>query len=185
MQPPTDTIPCPHEIVERLWRQLGLSVPTFEFVAPDKLPEAYRRLLVHESGMTATLERRWGEPMVIELLADDIVVDLGALFRFVVLRTRDTGLAVELATIRIPIEAFPGQLRRSFAEGLRPFGALLEEAGIKFRGQPIGYFQLAADALAAAKANVPTGVPLYGRINHLIGENGSLLCETAEILPRA
>lgn len=173
------------QVIEQLWRKLGLLVPDFHFLEPSQLPDAYRGLLAHESGMTATLEQHWGGPIEIELLADDIVTEQRSLFRFVVLRLRQTRLAVELATIRIPLDHFDPSIRANFIEGVRPFGALLADAGIRFRGRPIAYFSLAADSLAATKTNIPVGTALYGRINQLIGESGEVLCETVEMLPRA
>ena len=79
------------KVIEQLWLQLGLPLPEFHFLSPSELPDPYRQLLCHESGMTATLEQHWGGPIEIELLADDIVTELRSLFRFVILRQRKRG----------------------------------------------------------------------------------------------
>lgn len=172
-------------IVSGLWHHLTLPPPVLAFVTASQLPPDYRCLLDHRGGMTATLERRWGDSLVVELLADDIATQERALFRFVVLRTQKSGVAVELATIRIPLDRFPALLRTRFIEGRRPFGALLAEAGIAFRAEPVAFFRIAADELVADKAGVAVGTTLYGRVNRLLGASEEVLCETAEILPRA
>ena len=164
---------------------VGAAVARVHFLKPSELPDPYHQLLCHGSGMTATLEQHWGGSLEIELLADDIETELRSLFRFVVLRQRKTRQAVELATIRIPLDHFDYAMRRSFIEGTRPFGALLTEAAIRFRGQPMAYFWLAADPLSAVKTEIPLGTKMYGRINQLIGDGGEVLCETVEMLPRA
>jgi hypothetical protein len=173
------------EAVSELWTHLGFPPPPIEFVTPNFMPDQYRMLLVHREGMTATLERHWHEPITIELLADDISLEHRSLFRFVVLRTEHSRTAVELAMIRIPMDVFSSKLRHAFIWANRPFGSLLTEAGIAFRASPKAFFTLEADQLVAENTAVAVGTPLYGRINHLLRDDGVLLCETAEILPRA
>ena len=42
-----------------------------------------------------------------------------------------------------------------------------------------------ADSVLGERAGLSEGARLYGRINQLIRDDGALLCETAEALPRA
>ena len=91
---------------------------------------------------------------------------------------------MELAAIRIALEAFPALLRPEFIEGVRPFGGILAHAGITFRARPSGFFRLQADEFIARKASIAFGATLYGRLNELRGESDVLLCETVEMLPR-
>jgi chorismate-pyruvate lyase len=173
------------QIVALLWHALGLPAPAIDVLTAEQIPAPFQALLTHTAGMTSTLEQHWREPIDVDLLSDDIAVEQRALFRFVVLRTRRSRLAVELAMIRIPMEVFPESLRARFIEAQRPFGSLLEEAGIRFRGCPQAFFALRADAPLAGQAGLSAGTRMYGRINHLIRDDGVLLCETAELLPRA
>ena len=105
------------------------------------------------------------------------------LFLFVVLRTQSSAQPVEIAFIRIPLEAFAPALRRRFIEAEQPFGTLLAEAGIRFHAHPQAYFTCEADAMLAQKCGLSEGTRLYGRVNQLLRDDGVLLCETVEALP--
>ena len=172
-------------IISELWDALGLRVPAIVFLDPDDLPPAYHSLLVHRRGMTETLERHWRDTVCVELLSDDISLKHRSLFRFVALHTGSCGKPVEIALIRIPLETFPPPLRRLFIEAKRPFGALLAEAGIRFEARPQAYFTFVADGTLAKTCGLGEGTRLYGRINQLWCDDGSLLCETVEALPQA
>ena len=173
------------QVIAELWGALGFTPPVVELLAPDQLPSAFQTLLVHSTGMTSTLERHWRESVCIELLSDDISLEQRSLFRFVVLRTQSSAQLVEIALIRIPLENFPGTLRRQFIEAKKPFGTLLAEAGIGFRAYPQAYFTCEADAMLAEKCGLSERTRLYGRINQLLRADGVLLCETVEALPQA
>ena len=81
---------------------------------------------VHEYGHLL-LCAHWGQRLAADLIADDIVVDERSLYRFVALYIGEDGerQAVELAAIRIALDAFPALLRPEFIEGVRPFGGIL------------------------------------------------------------
>ena len=173
------------QVIAELCDALGFPAPAIDLLAPEQLPSAFRTLLVHGTGMTSTLERHWRESVCVELLSDDISLERRALFRFVVLRTEASAQSVEIAFIRIPLEAFPPGLRLRFIEAKQPFGTLLAEAGISFRARPQAYFTCRANAALAAKCGLSEGTRLYGRVNQLLRDDGMLLCETVEALPRA
>ena len=117
--------------------------------------------------MTATLEAHWGQRLVVDLITDDLLVNERSLYRFVVLYTGEDGerQVVELAAIRIGLDAFPALLRPEFIEGVRPFGDILARAGITFCARPSGFFRLEADEFIARKASIAFGATLYGRVN--------------------
>jgi chorismate-pyruvate lyase len=173
------------QVIAELCGALGFPAPAIELVAPEQLPLAFRILLVHSTGMTSTLEQHWRESICVELLSDDISLEHRALFRFVALRTQSSAQSVELAFIRIPLEAFPPALRWRFIEAKHPFGTLLTEAGIRFHAYPQAYFTCEANAMLAEKCGLSEGTRLYGRVNQLLRDDGVLLCETVEALPRA
>jgi chorismate-pyruvate lyase len=173
------------QIIGELCEALGFALPAVELLAPDELPSAFRILLVHNTGMTATLERHWREQVCVQLLSDDMSLERRALFRFVVLRTQSSDQSVEIALIRIPLDAFAPALRRRFIEAEQPFGTLLAEAGIRFHSRPQAYFTCEADALLAEKCGLSEGTRLYGRVSQLLRDDDVVLCETLEALPRA
>ena len=138
---------------------------------PEQVRGAYHKLLVHNAGMTATLEAHWGQSLVVDLIADDPVIDERSLYRFVALCTEGDveRQVVELAAIRIALDTFPALLRTDLIEGVRPFGGILVAEGIPFRAAPSGFFRLEADEFIARKAGVAVGATLYGRVNELRG----------------
>ena len=174
-------------VVRKLCDHLSMEVPAIHVEPPEQIPLSYHKLLVHNAGMTATLEAHWGQRLAVDLIADDLIVDERSLYRFVGLYTGEDGgrQVVELAAIRIALDAFPPLLRPEFIEGVHPFGGILARAGISFRARPSGFFRLEADEFIARKASIAFGATLYGRVNELRGEGDMLLCETVEMLPRA
>ena len=174
-------------VVRDLCGYLSVEVPAIHVEPPEQVPGSYHKLLVHNAGMTATLEAHWGQRLAVGLIADDLVVEERSLYRFVALYTGEDEdrLVVELAAIRIALDAFPPLLRPEFIEGVRPFGGILAGAGISFNARPSGFFRLEADEFIAQEASIALGATLYGRLNELRGEGDVLLCETAEMLPRA
>jgi chorismate-pyruvate lyase len=174
------------QVITALWSAFGHTPPAIELLIPEQLPSAFRVLLAHSNGMTSTLERHWRESVHIQLLTDDISLEHRALFRFVVLRTHSNEQSVEIALIRIPLDVFAPALRQRFIEAKQPFGTLLAEAGIRFHARPLAYFTCEANAMLAEHCELSQGTRLYGRVNQLLREDdGALLCETVEALPRA
>ncbi len=174
-------------VVRKLCGHLPMEAPEIHVEPAEQVPGDYHKLLVHNTGMTATLEAHWGQRLAVDLIADDLIVDERSLYRFVALFTGENGerQVVELAAIRIVLDSFPARLRPDFIEGVRPFGGIVAGAGITFRARPSGFFRLEADEFVARKASIALGATLYGRVNELRGEGNVLLCETVEMLPRA
>ena len=174
-------------VVRKLCGYLSMEVPAIHVEPPEQVPGSYHKLLVHNAGMTATLEAHWGQRLTVDLIADDLLIDERSLYRFVALYIEEDGerRAVELAAIRIALDAFPALLRPEFIEGVRPFVSILARAGIAFRARPSRFFRLEADEFIALKAGIAFGATPYGRVNELRGEGDVLLCETVEMLPRA
>ncbi len=174
-------------VVRRLCGYVSMEVPAIHVEPPEQVPGSYHKLLVNNAGMTATLEAHWGHRLAVDLIADDLLVKERSLYRYVALYTEEDGerQVVELAFIRIALDAFPPLVRPEFIEGVRPFGDILARAGITFRAWPSGFFRLEADEFIARKASIALGAMLYGRVNELRGEDDVLLCEAVEMLPRA
>ena len=174
-------------VVRKLCGYLWMEMPAVQVEPAAQVPGRYHKLLVHNAGMTATLEAHWRQRLAVDLIADDLLVEEHSLYRFVALYIGEDGerRVVELAAIRIVLDAFPALLRPEFIEGVRPFGSILAGAGITFRARPSGFFRLEADQFIARKAGTACGATLHGRVNELRGDGDVLLCETVEMLPRA
>ncbi len=165
------------------WRVLGGEPPACTIVPAPALPSEVRPLLDHRGSMTLTLEARWGGPVTVRRLSD--AEDADTLTRASVLCTEAEGLPVELAVIRMALPALPAVLHDALRAAEVPFGRLLVEHGIVFAAEPVAFFRLEADEVAAAHGAVELGTPLHGRLNRIVTPDGVELCEVVEIVPRA
>lgn len=145
-----------------------------------QVPHPLRDLLGQEGGMTAALERHWGEPMLLRVLRSLRIAT--RLRREVVLLGARRGLPAELGLIEIRLDALPSAVAAAVTDGVRPFGTLLAEAGLHFRSRPTRYIQVTADTVLAATLAVPRGTVLFGRETRLTAESGRLLAEAVEVL---
>ncbi|WP_448189216.1 hypothetical protein [Azospirillum sp. sgz301742] len=165
------------------WRTLGGEAPACTLLPASALPADVRPLLDHRGSMTLMLEAHWGGPLAVCRLAD--AEDAGTLTRASVLRTADGGLPVELAVIRIALPALPADLHEALRAAAVPFGRLLADRGVAFAAEPLAFFRLDADAVAATHGAVETGTPLHGRLNRIATPDGVELCEVVEIVLRS
>lgn len=145
------------------------------------MPEPYRRLLVHDSDMTSTLERYYGERPCLEVLAK---LRRGTgLFRKVLLRGTGAGRVMELGAIRIELDVLPSRARFAVLEGARPLGGILGDHSVGFLSRPQSFFSLRAGAGLQRLLGLEREQTLYGRKNFLLTESGDVLAEVVEILP--
>ena len=55
--------------LDYVYARSGVGVPEAEVIEPDTIPQPYRKLLVHKSDMTLTLERHFGGRVALRPLA--------------------------------------------------------------------------------------------------------------------
>ena len=165
------------------WRRLGGEPPACTLVPAVALPADVRPLLDHRRSMTLTLEAHWGSPLTVRRLAE--ADEDGRYTRASVLCARPGRLPVELAVIRMALDALPADLHADLRSASVPFGRLLADRGIAFAAEPIAFFRLEADRVAAACGAVDLGAPLHGRLNRIVTPDGTELCEVVEIVLRA
>jgi chorismate-pyruvate lyase len=160
-------------------------LPSFTPILPAALPAHFRRLLDHETSMTATLTTHWKAEIVACILRQQLGADGAALVRQVVLVTNPGHLPVEIAEIRIDSTRLDERVIRQLATTSAPFGQLLRMEGIAFRTEPVSFFRVGADGMLARSGQVAPETPLYGRTSRLWRGDGCLIGEAVEILPRA
>lgn len=95
---------------------------------------------------------------------------------------------MELGCIAIELEVLDGDVRNEVLSGMRPFGSVLLEAGVKQLCEPSGYFQVEEDdvirqAMGEEEVGAKLGRLLYGRCNVISGECGRVIARVVEILP--
>lgn len=152
-------------------------------IAGRPMPEPYRRLLVHDSDMTSTLERHHGERPRLEVLTK---LRRGTgLYRKVLLRGTRRGQVMELGAIRIELDVLPSAARFAVLEGDRPLGGILGDHRVPFLSRPQSYFSLRPGVPLQRLLGLDDEIVLYGRKNFLLTRNEDVLAEVVEILPPA
>lgn len=152
------------------------------------MPSPYRRLLVHETDMTSTLEAFHGERMDLRLLESRR--SEGSLWRQVLLVGRASGQAREAGAIRIDLRQFDTAERWEILEGRKPLGAILADHAVGYVSRPRVFFAFEATestdrllGLSSMKDSGASGTTLYGRQNVLSTASGDVLADVVEILP--
>ena len=147
------------------------------------MPEPFHGLLVHEVDMTSTLERHHGEQMILEVLAEGQAD--GYYFREVILRGGETGRAAEFGLIEIEVSQFPEDLHEAILSGRNPLGGIMNESGMPYKSQPLGYFSVVREKLPMKLSALGNGDTFYGRCNQLMRADDSCLARILEIIPRS
>jgi uncharacterized protein (TIGR00730 family) len=162
-----------------IYRELGLSPPSGRIVAPLALPHESRRLLVHEHGMTQTLERAYGQNLAVRVLRSSrqgMVVT-----RQILLLLQQSGVAVEMALIRIYLESLPLPARQLILDEAAPLGTILRLHGVRHEYDPSIYFAVKADDTLREHAALNGTELLYGRRVKMSGVDGQLVADAIEI----
>ncbi len=159
---------------------MGVHLPHAHPCSARELPQPYRSMLVHQQDMTGVLERFHDDTIVLDILR--IERDEDEIRREVILKT-SSGKPVEYGAIRIGLSAFPETARLEISEGVIPLGTILKNHAIEFVSHPIAFFSLSADAMLSDLFAQKPGTLLHGRLNRLVGGDGSVLADVVEILP--
>lgn len=184
MQTKDDTLT--KEMPSALWVFLGeachLRPEELQRLAPERLPQPDRSLLVHNRDMTSTLATFHRTPLRVTVLQQS---QLGELYlREVFLISADQATVVEYGVIAIALEQFSPVQQAAIQAGKIPLGGLLHEFGIQFESKPTGFFSVSPDTLTEKHRRALGGGVCYGRFNRLTKPTGEPLAWIMEILPR-
>ncbi len=165
-----------------LWSLDGAPGLHAEIITAGALPATARTLLDHSGTMTAALSAHFETRLGVTVLGERDAPGFYA--RKVVLHTQPAGRPVQLALIRIPMDAFPADAQAQIREGRVPFGALLREIGRAFTSRLRSLLAVTPDETMAQALGLTALPPvLYARHNMLVAQDGPLLAETIEVLP--
>ncbi len=173
-------------LLEQFYTQSGHSFPRIEALDEAKMPEPYKRLLVHAEDMTPTLEKFYAQQVGITVLNSDLQSDF--YLREVVLKVpgKDTSgkepHAIEYGVIRIFLNRLTPAARRKVLEQQGPFGSILREEAIVHTSWPQSFFRVEADARLVSLLHIRKPQELYGRRNILLDGSRHALAEVIEIL---
>ena len=156
---------------------------TLKPLTPARLPEPARRLLAHAQDMTSTLAAFHESPLRVEILQCRREGDF--YLREVFLRTNASSLIVEYGVIAIALDQFTPRQQEEIQAGVAPLGGLLHRFKLPFTSVPMGFFSVAAAAIARTPLQVPPDTVCFGRFNRLAKSTGEPLAWILEILPPA
>jgi len=168
--------------LDYVYARSGVGVPEAEVIEPDTIPQPYRKLLVHKSDMTLTLERHFGGRVALRPLA--IFSTDVWYFRRVLLALEDTGRPVEMGAIRIKVGAFSDRIRRQILDHEIPLGRLLREGGVKFQSLPRAFLVVTPNPEMMGVFWMRQPLPLFGRRTEMM-QDGTKIGDIVEVLPLA
>ena len=158
-----------------------LGVAPLTWIPATEIPQPYQKLLVHDHDMTSELAAFHGDSISLTVLHSQL--DDPIYLREVTLHAAATGTTVEYGLIEILLGSFPPELRSRILAGDTPLGSILITSGLPFRSEPQGYFTVPAQVLDSIFPHSPTGKILFGRYNHLVGDDSNIFARILEILP--
>jgi chorismate-pyruvate lyase len=178
----TGQSPALSSLLERFYVRTGLPLPRLEVLKENEVVEPYKRLLVHSSDMTPTLEAFYKESLGLTVLSRELQRD--SYLREVVL-TIGEARPVEYGVIRICLDRFPPNVRRRVLDEQRPLGHILQTEGLPHLSWPQAFFRVRSDAHMRAVLRLREPGMLYGRRNVILDGSRRLLAEVLEILAPA
>lgn len=169
--------------LDEFYARSGFSLPPWERIEGDMVPEPYKTLLVHQSDMTPTLERFHGCGVHLRVVGRK---RRGSeYFREVVLQLQGSGEPVEFGAIKINLDLFAADARKQILQEQWPLGHILRDCAISHTSRPVAFLRFASDPLINRMMGLTGAQLLYGRRNTLFDTSGRPLAEIVEILPPA
>jgi hypothetical protein len=162
---------------------LDRRLPDVCLIQPDEIPEAERRLLVHDRDLTPVLEAAHGCTLHIRALACRVNPDIVS--RLVVLELDRGSAPAGMGAIRIHLEHLPRAACSLIKKHRQAFGAILRATKVSHYGRPTAYFRLVPDSLISDALRTTGAGLVYGRRNTIWNDAGAALAEVVEILAPA
>lgn len=184
-EPRADTARLPGwaSLLDRFYAKLGLTLPELQDLPGEQMPQPYKRLLVHSSDMTPTLEAFYQQPMRLSVLTREQQAD--SYLREVVLKSASDARPVEYGVIRICLDHLPPPASLRVLEEQRPLGNILQREAIPHLSWPQAFFRVQSDSHLGHVLYLSQPATLYGRRNVLLDGSRRLLAEVIEILAPA
>ena len=155
-------------------------MPKVKEVAPHEIPLPYRSLLVHDDDMTLTLERHFGDRVVLRPLST--FSSGGSYFRRVLLVQAYSGRPVEMGAIRMKLDGFNQRLRAKILKNEVPLGRILRDGRFKYTNQVKGFLAITPNPEMMGVFWMRECRILYGRRTE-IHHHDIKLGDIVEVLP--
>jgi chorismate-pyruvate lyase len=168
------------ECLADIYLDLGFHPPNGYLIAAEEIPPEFNRLLVHQRGMTVTLENAYGQVINIRVL--NSIIRNSMLTRQVLLVLRESEISVAMALVRIYLTRFPEPARRLILEQSTPLGTILRLKGLSPYYHSHKYFALTRDLSISRYTTDEDSRQLYGRSVHISDPFGHTLADVVEII---
>jgi hypothetical protein len=159
--------------------KLPVELPGFEVVAGDELPAPHRELLVHDQHMTVTLERFYGRPVALRVLAQHWEGNEYA--RMILLALEGSDEIVEFGIFRMDLNCCSEEVRTEIVAGKTPLGRILIQHDVLRRIDPAAFLKIAPHKSLMLWFGLEQPEATYGRIANIFC-NGMLAIELLEIV---
>ena len=123
-------------------RQRGIDASAFRWLEPESMPEPYRWLLAHNSGMTSTLANFHDSEIGLEVLVEES--DSTEYGREVILLSTRNDKPVENGAIQIWLDAFPAREQAAIVEGRQPSEGILNQMDRPYTSNHHGFDTISA-----------------------------------------
>jgi chorismate-pyruvate lyase len=137
--------------------------PSAVEVPADELPEPYHNLLVHSHHMTVTVERFYGSPVDVRVLACRRAGHEYARKILLALKGAPRNV-VQFGLVRINLGVCPEPVRNAIVEGKTPLGRVLIQHDMLRRIEPVAFLRAVLSPTMAEWFRVPAGTETFGRI---------------------
>ena len=155
-------------------------MPKIRIIAPEDIPLPYRSLLVHDSDMTLTLERHFGDRVVLRPLSTFSI--RGSYYRRVLLVQAYSGRPVEMGAIRMRLDAFNQRLRAQILKNETPLGRILRDGRFRYSSRVKAFLAITPNPEMMGVFWMRECRVLYGRRTELI-RHGVKIGDIVEVLP--
>ncbi len=148
------------------YQQAGVAGPSARRIAPESIPPPYRSLLVHERGMTTTLEQYFGGRIVLRALFSCLKGHW--YFRRVLLVEEESGRPVGIGAIRMNLQALDPGMRAQILRNHTPLGRILGNGWANYRSRPKVFLAVKPNSEMMGVFWMPEPRTLYGRQTEVI-----------------
>ena len=155
-------------------------MPRVKVVSPHQIPLPYRSLLVHDDDMTLTLERHFGDRLVLRPLS---TFSSGhSYFRRVLLVQEYSGRPVEMGAIRLRFDAFSQRLLDKIQRNRIPLGRILRDGRFQYKSEAKAFLAVTPNPEMMGVFWMRESRVLYGRRTEIIRQ-GTKIGDIVEVLP--
>src|SRR5262245_189879 len=118
----------------------SFDVPEYETIPPEKVPEPYSGLLVHNHHMTVTMEAYYHDRVNVRILQRQLGDDWYA--RKILLARQGDGYVVQFGLPIIKLSYCSEPVREAILEGKTPLGRILIENNVLRRIEPTQFLRI-------------------------------------------